>query len=163
MQMRDQLLALAADAQARRLELVLGQLCRQALVEAEVEERDAAVGEQHEVAGVGVTGELVVAVHAAEVEAEDDLGDAVARGGVGELELLEAGAADEFAHHHALARERSDDLGDVDEGVAAEDPRHRALVGRLELVVELLVDPQADLLARSPARRAPAPSARAGA
>ena len=34
----------------------------------------------------------------------------------------------------------------MDERVAAEDPGHRALVGGLELVVELLVDAQADLL-----------------
>src|SRR5215212_3421649 len=37
---------------------------------------------------------------------------------------------------------------DDDEGVAAEDPRQRALVLRLELVVELLPDPAADLLGR---------------
>src|ERR1019366_1088192 len=30
--------------------------------------------------------------------------------------------------------------------MAAEDPRHRPLVDSLELIVELLVDPQADLL-----------------
>ena len=39
-----------------------------------------------------------------------------------------------------------DDVGDDDERVAAEDPRQRALVLRLELVVELLADPRADLL-----------------
>ena len=66
-------LALAADPEPRDLELELGELRRQPLVEAEVEERHAAVVEQQEVAGVRVAGELVVAVHAAEVEAEDDL------------------------------------------------------------------------------------------
>ena len=50
------------------------------LEEAEVEERDAAVGQQQEVAGVGVAGELVVAVEAADEEAEDDLAEAVALG-----------------------------------------------------------------------------------
>jgi hypothetical protein len=44
-----------------------------------------------EVAGVRVAGELVVAVQAAEVEAEDDLADAVALGLRVALELLEAG------------------------------------------------------------------------
>ena len=64
-------------------------------------------------------------------------------GAPGALELLEAGAADELGDHHALARERpTTTSGTYDERVAAEDPRHRALVGGLELVVELLVDPQ---------------------
>ena len=39
-----------------------------------------------------------------------------------------------------------DDVGDDDERVAAEDARHRALVLRLELVVELVADAAADLL-----------------
>ena len=51
-----------------------------ALEQAEVEERDAAVVEQQEVARVGVARELVVAVEAAEEEAEDDLAEAVALG-----------------------------------------------------------------------------------
>ena len=92
-----------------------------------------------------VAGELAVAVEAAEEEAEDDLADAVALGLRAALELLEADAADELADEHALARERADDVGHDDERVPAEDPRERALVLRLELVVELLVDPLADL------------------
>ena len=44
-------------------------------------------------------------------------------------------------------RQRRDHVGDDDERVAAEDPRQRALVLGLELVVELLLDPGADLLA----------------
>ena len=56
----------------------------------------AVVAEQ-EVARVRVAGELVVAVHAAEEEAEHDLADAVARRLVVLLDRVEAGAADELA------------------------------------------------------------------
>jgi hypothetical protein len=58
----------------------------------------------------------VVAVQAAEVEAEDDLADAVALGAGELLELLEADCPDELADQHALARERADHVGDDDEG-----------------------------------------------
>ena len=61
-------------------ELELHRLGVQALEQAEVQERHAAVVEQQEVAGVRVAGELAVAVQAAEEEAEDDLADAVALG-----------------------------------------------------------------------------------
>ena len=66
-------------AGALAVELELDQLRRHELEQAEVEERDAPVVHQQEVAGVRVAGELVVAVHAAEEEAEDDLAHAVAR------------------------------------------------------------------------------------
>ena len=72
-----------------------------------------------------VAGELVVAVQAAEVEAEEDLADAVAVRLRVALQLLEAGALDELGDQHALARERGDDVGHDDERVAAEDPRER--------------------------------------
>ena len=72
-------LAVALVAGALAGELELDQLRRHHLEQAEVEERDAAVVQQHEVARMRVAGELVVAVHAAEEEAEDDLADAVAR------------------------------------------------------------------------------------
>ena len=97
-----------------------------------------------------VAGELAVAVQAAEEEAEDDLADPVALGLRAGLELLEADAGDELAHQHALARERADHVGHDDERVAGEDARQRALVLGLELVVELLDDPLADLARRSP-------------
>ena len=93
-----------------------------------------------------VAGELVVAVEAAEEEAEDDLAEPVAVRLRIALELLEARALDELADDHALARQARDDVRHDDERVAAEDARERALVLRLQLVVELLVDPQADLL-----------------
>ena len=54
-----------------------------------------------------VAGELAVAVQAAEVEAEDDLAEAVALGLRQLLELLEAAALDELADDHALARQRA--------------------------------------------------------
>ena len=82
-----------------------------ALEQAEVEEGDAAVVQQDEVARMGVAGELAVAVEAAQEEAEDDLPDPVALGlGTG-LQLLEARAADELAHEDPLARERATTSG----------------------------------------------------
>ena len=119
---------------------------RHHLEQPEVQERDAAVGHQQEVARVRVAGELVVAVHAAEEEAEDDLADAVARGLVHLLDRVEARARDVLADQHALARQRGHDVRHDDERVAAEDAREPALVLRLELVVELVADARADLL-----------------
>jgi hypothetical protein len=116
-----------------------------ALEQAEVQERDAPVGEQHEVAGMRIAGELAVTVETAEEEAEDDLADAIALLLRVALELLETDSAHELADHDALARERADDLGHDDERMAREDPCERALVLSLELVVELLADPIADL------------------
>ena len=65
----------AVDDRTRDLDLELDRSRRHPLEQPEVEERDAAVGEQHRVAGVRIAGELVVAVQAAEVEAEQDLAD----------------------------------------------------------------------------------------
>ena len=44
------------------------------------------------------------------------------------LQLFEPGAMDVVADHHALVRQRRDDVGHHDERVAAVDPRHRPLV-----------------------------------
>src|SRR4029079_527236 len=74
----DELLGPPLAAEALHVELELGDLRGDLLEEAEVQERHPAVVEQHRVAGVRVAAELVVAVHAAEVEAEDHLADAVA-------------------------------------------------------------------------------------
>ena len=57
-------------------------------------------------------------------------------------------AFDELAHEHLLGGQLGDDARHDDERVASEDAVERALVLRLELVVELVVDPQADLLGR---------------
>ncbi len=96
------------DDRALAGQLELDGLVLHALEQAEVQERDATVVEQQEVAGVRVAGELAVAVEAAEEEAEDDLADAVALGLRAALELLEADAGDELADQHPLARERAD-------------------------------------------------------
>src|SRR5437660_5992552 len=93
-----------------------------------------------------VSGELAMAIEASEDEAEHDLPEAVALGLWTMLELLEADAAHVRAHEHALARHGGDHLGHHDERVALEDARQRALVLRLELVVELLDDPLPYLL-----------------
>jgi hypothetical protein len=80
-----------------RLELQFDGLAIHPLEEAEVDEGDTAVGEQEEVTGMGIPGELAVAIEAAEEEAEDDLADPVALGLGTELQLLKADAGDEFA------------------------------------------------------------------
>jgi hypothetical protein len=143
----DHLRAAALHAEPRDLQLELGDLRGDALEQPEVEERHAVVVEQQHVARVRVAGELAVAVHRAEVEAEDDLADAVALGLAELLHLLEAATGDVLRDDDLLAREVGDDTGDHDERVAAVDPAQRALVAGLELVVELLVDALADLLA----------------
>ena len=76
---------------AGQLELDGGRV--HALEQPEVQEGDAAVVQQQEVARVGVAGELVVAVQAAEEEAEHDLAEPVALGLRALLQLLEADAA----------------------------------------------------------------------
>ena len=80
-----------------------------------------------------------------EVEAEHDLREAVAGLLVERLDDLEARAAQQVRHEHAAARELGVDLGDVRERVPAMGARDRAVVLRLELVVELLGDPLAQL------------------
>src|SRR5580704_17383450 len=92
-----------------------------------------------------IAGELAVAVETAQEVAEHDLADTIALLLRVALELLKTDSAHELADHHALARERTDDLGYNDERVSLEDPRQRALVLSLELVVELLSDALADL------------------
>ena len=126
------------------------------LEQAEVEEGDPAVGQPDHVAGMRIAGEAAVAVHRAEVEAEDDLADPVALGvGLG-AQRLEAVALDELGDDHPLAAERGDHPRDVDERVAVVEPGHRPLVGGLELVVELIDDALADLGRDAPWCRAPA-------
>src|SRR5215210_2340449 len=73
-----ELLAVALVPRPLAGELDLDQALRHDLEQPEVQERDAAVVEQQEVARVRVARELVVAVHAAEEEAEHDLPHAVA-------------------------------------------------------------------------------------
>ena len=149
----------ALDDRPLRGELELHRGRVHALEQAEVEKRHAAVVLQQEVPRMRIAGELPVAIQAPEEEAEHDLADAVALGLRTGLQLLEADAAHELADEHPLARERADDVGHDDERVTGEDARERALVLRLELVVELLADPLAGSPRRSPSRPAPASSA----
>ena len=137
----------AFDHRAGDLHLERHRAGGHALEQPEVEERHAPVAQQHRVAGVRISGELVVAVEAAEVEPEEDLADPVTLLLRVRAYLLEADALDELADQHALARELADDAGHHDEGMAAEDPGQGALVLRLQLVIELLLDPVADLVA----------------
>ena len=81
----------------------------------------------------------------AEVEAEDDLAEAVARRVVAALDLLEAGADEQLGDQHAAAGEPGEDLGHERERVAAVRARDGALVLGLDLVVELLADALAQL------------------
>ena len=113
--------------------------------QAEVEEADAAVVEQQVVAGVRVAGDAACVVHEPEVEAEDDLGEPVARRLVELLDRPEARAGDQVGDEHAPARELGVDLGHVRERMPAVGARDGAVVLRLELVVELLGDPLAQL------------------
>jgi hypothetical protein len=93
-----------------------------------------------------VAGELPVPVHRAEVEAEDDLADPVALGLRGRGDLLEALALDVLGHDHTLAAELGHHARDDDEGVAPVEAGERAVVRRLQLVVQLLDDARSDLL-----------------
>ena len=80
-----------------------------------------------------------------EVEAEDDLTEAVPLGrGLG-AHRVEPIALDELGDDHPLSAEGADHPRHVDERVPFVQPRHRALVRRLELVVELIDDALADL------------------
>ena len=90
--MLDELARAPLDRQALGLQLELGRLRGDRLEQPEVEERHAPVVEQDAVARVRIAGELAVAVHALEVEAEDDLADPVALGLGQLLHLLEAAA-----------------------------------------------------------------------
>ena len=80
------------------------------------------------------------------LEAVEDLAEAVAHVVGLALELGEPAAVHELGDDHALAEEVADDVGDADVRVAAVLARHRAVVGGLELVVELLRDALGDLL-----------------
>ena len=95
-----------------------------------------------------------VAVEQAEEEAEDDLAVAVAQRLVLAAHRLEALALDVLGHEHAAGAQVGVDARHADERVAAHQPLDAPLVGRLELVVELLGDPLAHLggqrLASSP-------------
>ena len=101
---------------------------------------------QQVVAGVRVGVEVLQLVDRAEVEAEHDLGEAVALLGVQLLHVLESDALDVLGDEHPAAREPRDDVGHADERMAAVGPREAALVLGLVLVVELLQHALAQLV-----------------
>ena len=92
-----------------------------------------------------VAGRAAEVVQGAEEEAEDDLAEAVAVGGAQLLHVLEAHAVEQFGDEHAAAREIGVDGGHVGERMPAPGARDRAVVLRLDLVVELLGDALAQL------------------
>jgi hypothetical protein len=122
----------------------------ESLRHAEVEKCDAPVVEQQVVARVGIRVEVLQLVDRAEVEAEDDLAEAVAPLLVEALHLLEAHALDVLGDQHAVAGEPRDHVGHVNERVAAVGARKGTLILRLVLVVELLEDSLSQLFSDRP-------------
>ena len=118
--------------------------------ETEVEEAHPPVLEQQVVAGMGIARDAAHVLDEAEVEPEDDLAEAVPRGRVAALDLLEPLAGQQVGDEDASSRELGVDLRDVGEGMAAVGARHGTLVLGLELVVELLGDPFAQLARTAP-------------
>ncbi len=93
--------------------------------------------------GVGV--EVLEVVDRAEAETEDDLAEDVALVLVELLDLVEASPLHVVRDQNAAAREPRVDPRDEDEGVPVVSAGEGALVLRLELVVELLQNPLAQL------------------
>ena len=75
-----QALGVAVEDRLERRDLQLDLVLVELLGHPEVEERDAPVGHQQVVPGVGVGVEVLEVVDRAEAEAEDDLAEAVALG-----------------------------------------------------------------------------------
>ena len=139
-------LAVALVAGALAGELQLDQLLRHDLEQAEVEERDAAVASSMKLPGCG-SPENWWWRYMQPKKKRKTISPIRSRVAWSISFIASKPApSDELRDDHLLARQAGDDVGDDDERVAAEDPRQRALVLRLELVVELLADPRADLL-----------------
>ena len=130
---------------AQRLHLGVDVLARHSLRHPEVDERHAAVRHQPVVARVRVAREVAVPVERPEEEAEHDLAEAVARGAVLRLDLLEADPVDPLGDEHVLCRELGHDSRHVDERVPAPRAREGAVLLGLVLVVELVGEPLLDL------------------
>ena len=113
--------------------------------QAEVEQAQPSVRAQEAVVRVRVAGDDPLAPRELEVEAEDDLADAIALGLPEALDLLAPQPLDVLGHQHAARREIRVDARHPDVRVPAEQPREPALVLGLQLVVELVGDPLADL------------------
>ena len=98
------------------------------------------------VARVRVAQRDVVVAAVDVVEAVHDLGDAVAAGVVGGLEVVEAHALVQLGDEHAAGRELGVHARDEHVRVVAPQPPDAAVRGGLELVVELLGDALAQLV-----------------
>ena len=115
------------------------------LHEPEVEERHLAARAEQVVAGVRVAVEGVQPVEAAEHEPVDRLGGEVALLLAPRLDLVEADALGQLGGEHPLGAQLVDDVGHVDERVAAVVVGEQPLVVGLEPVVELLDEALAQL------------------
>ena len=102
----EQRLRVALVGRARRGDQLADVGVGEPLREPEVDERDAAVGEEEVVARVRVAVQQPVAERAVDVEADEDLADPVALGLRQLLRRGEPGAVDELADQDALARQR---------------------------------------------------------
>ena len=92
-----------------------------------------------------VAGDDAIAPRQPEVEAEDELADAVALGVGQPRDLLCAEPLDVVGHEHPARREAGVRASHEDVGMAAQAALEAALVLGLELVVELVGDPLAHL------------------
>src|SRR5688500_12350377 len=107
---------------------------REPLEEPEIEEGDAPVAHEERVARVWVTVEEPVTEGSVEVEACEDLADAIALGLWLALDLGKALAIDELGDDDALPAEVGDCIRHGDERVPAVRARHRSLIRGLQLV-----------------------------
>ena len=114
--------------------------------EAEVEQAQPAVRAEDAVVRVRVAGHDAVAPHEAEEEPEGDLADAVALRVVEARDLVGPQPFDVFGHEHAACREVRVHARHPHVGVAPEHPLEAALMLGLDLVVELVGDPLAELV-----------------
>ena len=121
--------------------------------QAEVQEAHATVRAQQAVVGVRVPGDQRVTPGEPEVEAEDELADAVALGLGQPRDLLRSQPLHVVGDEHPARREVGVHARHEDVGMAAEAALEAALVLGLELVVELVGDQLAHLgQERSPRR-----------
>ena len=141
-------LGIAGDdrVEARRQPFPLAR--RPSLHEAEVEERDRAVGVEAVVARMRVAVEHAVAVHRALREPEEHLGGALLRRRVGAATRTRP-TSRPSAHSVTSTRcvdSSVDDLGDANEGMTAVPAPERLLVRGLDAVVELVVHARPQLV-----------------
>ena len=128
--------------------------------QAEVEQAQPPVRAQDAVVGVRVAGDDAGTQGEVEVAAEGDLGDAIAFRLVEALDLVAPQSLHILGHEHAARREVRVHAWHPDVRVVAEQSLQTALVLGLQLVVDLVGDPVADLGQHRASRRAPVRGAR---